>query len=125
MEQQAGYLLDTNVLVALIRGQRLGKRIDARYKLSEDFRCCVISVVTVGEMYFLARRFGWGAKKLARLGDLLDELVWVDLNCRELLRAYAAIRYESDRVGRPIGGKRHLDCCDGKCYRPDASDDGP
>ncbi len=103
MEQQAGYLLDTNVLVALIRGQRLGKRIDARYKLSEDFRCCVISVVTVGEMYFLARRFGWGAKKLARLGDLLDELVWVDLNCQELLRAYAAIRYESDRVGRPMG----------------------
>ncbi len=36
MAPTIGYLLDTNVLVALIRGKELGKRIDAQYNLRAE-----------------------------------------------------------------------------------------
>ena len=36
MAPTIGYLLDTNVLVALIRGKELGTRIDAQYNLRAE-----------------------------------------------------------------------------------------
>jgi len=63
MPSDPGYILDTNILVALIRNKTLGQSIDNTYQLSSGFHRCVISVVTVGEMYSMANRLGWGAKK--------------------------------------------------------------
>lgn len=56
MQDVVGYLLDTNILVHLIRGDETGKRIDERFGLRENLLVCAISVVTVGEMLSLAQR---------------------------------------------------------------------
>ncbi len=85
MQLLEGYLLDTNVLVALIRGGALGRWIDRQYGLWSKLPLCAISVVAVGEMYSLAQKFRWGKKKLRQLHSLLEQLVWIDIGVEEIL----------------------------------------
>ena len=64
---------------------------------------CVISVVTVGEMNSLARKWGWGANKLAALDQMLGQVVWVDISHPDILSAYGELDDVSDQAGRPMG----------------------
>jgi predicted nucleic acid-binding protein len=68
------YLLDTNVVLALVRGGALGTYIDATFGLSAGKRRPAISVVTHGELRVLASRNGWGGAKLAALQNALNAL---------------------------------------------------
>ena len=52
-------LLDTNVLIQLVRGNEIGKRIDTNYQLRARLERPLISVITVGEAMALARKFKW------------------------------------------------------------------
>ena len=103
MAPVTGYLLDTNILVHLIRGDALGKAIETNFALAGSLSRCLISVVTVGEMYSLARQWGWGQKKLDQLQALLDQLVWIDINHPDILETYAELEDISHRAGRSIG----------------------
>lgn len=80
MASSTGYLLDTNILVHLIRGKTVGQTIDAHFGLRGSLNRGIISVVTVGEMYSLARNWAWGPNKTTELQRLLGQLVWVDIN---------------------------------------------
>ncbi|MGH7135461.1 MAG: hypothetical protein ACREHD_06950 [Pirellulales bacterium] len=62
-----GYLLDTNILVHLIRGKAVGKAIEANFGLHGGLNRSIICVVTVGETYSLARKWNWGQSRVARL----------------------------------------------------------
>lgn len=95
------FLLDTNVLIHLIRGDELGAKIDGQYGLRSAFRRSIICVVTVGELYAFAARRNWGPKKQAQLEDILDELVVQDLNHPGVLRAYGEIDLACKK--HPIG----------------------
>lgn len=103
MAAPVGYLLDTNILVALIRGKRLGERIDTRFKLRSGLSRCIISIVTVGECLALAKKLSWGAKKVHNLKKLLDEVPWVDINRTDILDSYAEIEDASRKLGRVMG----------------------
>ena len=103
MASPAGYLLDTNILLHLLRGNDLGQHIDARFTLSSSLNYSMISVVTAGEMLSLAMQFKWGQKKIKKLQDMLDELVWIDINRPEILTAYAEIDSFSTSTGRKMG----------------------
>src|SRR6266852_1303292 len=103
MASPPAYLLDTNILVHLIRGKAVGLAIEAHFGLRGALNRCVISVVTVGEMYALARKWNWGARKQADLQKLLGQLVWVDINHPDILTAYGEIDDLSNRAGRPMG----------------------
>ncbi len=103
MPKRVGYLLDTNILLALIRGQALGQFINSAYSLTRNINQSIISVVTVGEMYSLARKFSWGTAKVQALRDLLNELVWVDLNHTHILEAYGDIDHATESAGQPMG----------------------
>lgn len=99
MQDVVGYLLDTNILVHLIRGDETGKRVDERFGLRENLLTCAISVVTVGEMLSLAQRRQWGANKMQDLGKLLGRLLQIDLGDRNILEAYAVIdNFSKDRT---------------------------
>lgn len=99
MQDVVGYLLDTNILVHLIRGDETGKRIDERFGLRENRLVCAISVVTVGEMLSLAQRREWGANKMQTLEKILGQLLQIDLGDRSILEAYAAIdNFSKDRT---------------------------
>lgn len=103
MAEHPLYLLDTNVLLALLRAGTLGEYIDATYQPRQAKFRPLVSVVSVGEILSLARQFGWGAKKVADISKLLDNLVVEDINFPEILAAYAEIDHASRVGGRKMG----------------------
>ncbi len=97
------YLLDTNVLVALIRAGTLGRQIDADYRPRDARFRPLVSVVSIGEINSLARQFAWGSKKITEVTGLLDNLVVEDINAPEILEAYGEIDHASRVAGRRMG----------------------
>jgi len=85
------YLLDTNVVVTLVRGNALANYIDDTFGLRESKVRPLISVVTHGEVRVLAGRNNWGVKKLEALQNALDNLVTVDVNHPAVIDAYVEI----------------------------------
>ena len=97
------YLLDTNILVHLVRASRLGEAVAARYQLFDHPFKPLISVVTVGEALKLGKELNWGDKKIAKLRGLLRQLTWVDINHDDVFAAYADIAHLSDTSGQTKG----------------------
>jgi predicted nucleic acid-binding protein len=93
-------LLDTSILVALVRAGPLGQYVDQTYHLTDQPFRPLISVVTVGEVLKLVKGFGWQEKKVGTLRRLLGHVVWVDINSDEVLDAYAEIAHWSERNGK-------------------------
>jgi predicted nucleic acid-binding protein len=84
-------LLDTNVILALVRANDLGQDIDKRFGLTTATQRPFASIVSLGEVHVLARRNGWGEKKLAALENALDNLVVVDINHPSVIEAYVTL----------------------------------
>ena len=103
MARYAPYLLDTNILILLLRNNWVGQAIASSFDLIFGFNHCVISIVTVGEMYSFTRKLAWGEKKQADLKQLLEELTWLDINHPDVLDAYAELDDWSERANRKIG----------------------
>lgn len=85
------YCLDTNILLALIRGRELGRRIDETFGLSSSPQLHTISIVSHGELLTLADRNRWGESKLAVLERALKEFVTVDIAGTRIIQAYRHI----------------------------------
>jgi predicted nucleic acid-binding protein len=100
---QSGYLLDTNVLVHLIRGKPVGKAIEANFGLHSALNRSMICIVTVGEAFSLARKWNWGQQRLVHLQNLLAQVVWLDINRAPVLDAYGELDDFSNRLGRAMG----------------------
>jgi predicted nucleic acid-binding protein len=92
-------LLDTSIVVHLLRGKRTGEAIDKAYNLRGRPDRPLISVVTVGETLGFAKQNAWGAERVDLLRSLLGELVIVDINDREILERYAELQGESRKNG--------------------------
>lgn len=58
------YLLDTNILVHLVRGDAIGEHVRATYTLTLLEPKPLLSVVTEGELRSLAYQFQWGKQKV-------------------------------------------------------------
>ncbi len=99
--QGAPILLDTNILIHLVRGSALGKRLSEEHGLLGRPDRPLISIVTVGECFAMATRLGWGEAKQGALRNLLAELVVVDLRHPGVIGKYAEIA--SHCVERGIG----------------------
>lgn len=93
---QETYLLDTSVVLSLVRGSELGRYIDQRFGLRSSSLRSLVSVVSLGEVRVLARRNGWGERKLEALANALDNLVVIDINHPAVIDAYV----ELDLVSR-------------------------
>lgn len=84
-------LLDTSVLVHLIRWNTPGQWIDQEYNLTGRPNRPLVSVVTHGELLALGRRNNWGKAKMAQIPAWLSQLVEVDINSGPVLDNYAEI----------------------------------
>lgn len=122
------YLLDTNVVLFLVRGDSRGKSIDQQFGLRTAKQRPLISVVTVGEARVLAARNGWGEQKLAALNTALDELVVIDINHTTVIDAYVELDLASYRPpelatwARTTSGSRHAPRHpERSCSRPTAT----
>ena len=85
------YLLDTSIVLALVRGRALAEYIDERFALRESKIRHFVSIVTHGEIRVLAIRRGWGTAKTEALRNALDNLVTVDVNHPNVLDSYVQI----------------------------------
>jgi len=94
-------LLDTSVLVHLIRQSHIGRQIEADHDLASRPERPLVSFVTLGEARALALKLGWGADKTRRLDDLLYQLVVVNINQGDILEHYATLDHHTEKVARP------------------------
>lgn len=96
-------LLDTNVLLHLIRGKKAGQWIDEHFGLRERSERPLISIVTVGEILRIALRRTCGERRRQFLRHLLSELVIVDIGHGDILDKYGELGAKLEEIGRPIG----------------------
>lgn len=96
-------VLDTSVLVHLVRGRAAGRMLDRRYGLTIAELRPLICIVTVGECLSIARHNGWGPSKHAMLEAVLRELVVVDIDDARVLSAYAELDAYTRAKGRTMG----------------------
>ncbi len=98
-------VLDTNVLVHVLRGKALGQHILARYGLDRREWAPIVSAVTVGELHALARQWRWSPAHVARLDALVFNLHVVDVapDIGGLVAAYGDLDFESRAMGYKMG----------------------
>ena len=94
-------LLDTNILIHLVRDNPTGRSIDARFSLRKRMERSLISIITVGEALALAKRWNWEHAKRVALEGLLQSLVVVAIS-DEVLEHYAEIDAFLRRAGKPV-----------------------
>lgn len=96
-------LLDTNIVIHLIRNNEVGMRADAAFQIRHRSDRPLISVVTIGECLSLARQFQWGTGKIEALEALLRELVVVNIDSRPILERYGEFHSWTKSIGRTLG----------------------
>lgn len=102
---ERSYVLDTNVLLNLIRGQAVGAKIDQAFGLTASLQRQIISIVTQAELRVIADRKAWGAEKRATLQGALENLVVIPIDGTALVEAYAMIARADFQAA---GGARNL-----------------
>jgi len=92
------YLLDTNILIAALKGQPSVRQRLETLPLSS----LRLSAVVLGELEFGAEKSTQGERNRARLAAIAQRLSWVGLDV-ETTRQYGRIRALLERQGTPIG----------------------
>ncbi len=95
------YVLDTNILLILLRGKELGERIDRAFGLRAAPYLHTLSIVTHAELRVLADRHRWGDTKQVAVTKALDEFVTVNISGGAIVTAYRHV--EANSVGVNMG----------------------
>ncbi|TIS22814.1 MAG: type II toxin-antitoxin system VapC family toxin [Mesorhizobium sp.] len=92
------YLLDTNILIAAMKG-----RPEVREQLeAQQISAIRLSAIVMGELEFGAEKSAYGDRNRARLATLTQRLPLVGID-QDTIRHYAKIRAFLERHGTPIG----------------------
>jgi predicted nucleic acid-binding protein len=111
IEDSQRYLLDTNILLHIVRGGNssvLIAELEARFDLFTGRNRVYVSYVTVGEIRVLGEKNHWGANKWTELNRLLTNYQVIPLSGPNLLDAYVSIETYSHYLGREVGSKNDL-----------------
>lgn len=92
------YLLDTNILIAVLEGQAPVRR----HLEDTPLASLRLSVIVLGELQFGAEESAYTERNRARLAELVQRLPLAGLD-EETARQYARIRAHLEREGTPIG----------------------
>ncbi len=102
-------LLDTNVLIHLVRNDATGQVIEEKYSLAARQERPLLSTVVEAEVKVFAAIGGWGDRKLARLDEILAELVRVEAGLPQVVEAYIEIAPVAQRQGQSIATQNQND----------------
>jgi tRNA(fMet)-specific endonuclease VapC len=92
-------LVDTNIIIHLIRNDQTGEAIDRKFNLSSQLSQVAISIVTVGELYSFALQREWGKNKIVTLEKMLSLMLIIEINSPEIISKYAEIdSYSQNRL---------------------------
>ncbi len=92
------YLLDTNILIAALKGESTVRLRLETLPLPD----LLLSTIVLGELEFGAEKSAWAARNRQRLTELTQRLPLVGLEA-STARHYARIRMQLERQGTPIG----------------------
>jgi len=102
-------LLDTGVLIHLVRNDATGQAIEAEHSLTARTERPLLSSVVEAEVRVFAALAGWGDGKLGRLDELLGELVRVSVGLPEVVAAYIELAPVAQRQGQAIATQNQND----------------
>lgn len=91
-------LVDTDVFSYLMNGSGYA----ALYRPHVEGKLIAVSFITVGELYFGAKRKNWGESKLADLKDRLRVVTIVPYD-EGVCRTYADIKADCESRGKTVG----------------------
>jgi predicted nucleic acid-binding protein len=84
------YLLDTNIILHLLRNSTLAPAI--KEYLSERGSIIAFSIVSQGELEAIALRGNYGKRKIEEMQKLLSSFVRIDINSSEIISCYAELQ---------------------------------
>jgi tRNA(fMet)-specific endonuclease VapC len=84
------YLLDTNIILHLLRNSTLAPVI--KEYLSERGSIIAFSIVSQGELEAIALRGNYGKRKIEEMQKLLSSFVRIDINSSEIISCYAELQ---------------------------------
>ncbi|MDR3111326.1 MAG: type II toxin-antitoxin system VapC family toxin [Planctomycetaceae bacterium] len=96
-------LLDTCILVFLVRGNADGEIVEQRYSLSQRKGKLYISSISLGEILAFAKRNHWQGEKCRRLYQLLEQVQILSAGDEDVVGLYANLKVESDYRGYNTG----------------------
>ena len=96
-------LLDTNILVHLIRKDRIGEALSEYFSIRTAGTKNAICVVTIGEIKSLSYQLNWGVGKTTAAQDILLELVKISIDNPSIYEAYAQIDTHCRKNGISVG----------------------
>lgn len=87
------YLLDTNILIHLVRNSGLAQSLVTDLNLTSRENVILLSVVTIGESEAFAKKNNWGSKKIETLKKIVEQFWILDINSddKTLIGAYSQI----------------------------------
>lgn len=102
------YVLDTNILLYIIRGKQKSDKIKNFLSNQEDL-LLIISIVSMAEIQSIVRQAGnWGDEKIEKLNELLQQLTIINIESgnRELIESYVNIdAFSQGKIPAPNGQK--------------------
>lgn len=98
----ATYLLDTNILVAYVRLNRVYAAMERRFALLTTTPAPLVSIVSEGEIRALAQELGWGTSRRQVLEDLLTYFTIIPLPFAGVIDAYVEVSEQCRRSGRVL-----------------------
>lgn len=84
------YLLDTNILLHIMRNSELWMKTEERFNFFGDNNKVFISIVSEAEIYSLAGQLNWGKDRIIKLGQILDNFKALYIN-KDVVRQYVEI----------------------------------
>ena len=85
------FLWDTNILIHYIRSSDLYQKLDQQHSFFQIPNRTFISVVSVGEIFSIAKQRGWKTAKLNALNEILKDLRPLPIAQQSIIEAYADI----------------------------------
>jgi predicted nucleic acid-binding protein len=85
------YLLDTNILVHLVREDAVSRRILQQYDLHNHQPRPLLCEITQGELRSLALQFDWGVHRVDKALHLLTYFTTTPIGDRTIYESYARI----------------------------------
>jgi tRNA(fMet)-specific endonuclease VapC len=102
VREEPRLLLDTNILVHLVRRDAVGQRVENQFQLLTIAPRPLVSSVSHGELRALAAQFGWGAARAEEVDRLLRYFDEAPNNSPGIPEAYALIAFYCRSQGRVL-----------------------
>ncbi|SEJ10826.1 tRNA(fMet)-specific endonuclease VapC [Dyadobacter sp. SG02] len=100
------YLLDTNIIVAYLRMQPLWYLAEETFGFLDEENEVIIPSIVIGELRSLGIKNNWGARKRAKLEEIVKKFYPFTTLTKDVVERYAEI--DAFSQGRLPG--RRLDC---------------